>query len=200
MSDNPDDDTAEENKEDEKKEGEEKTKEGEEGEEAEEKKEKEESEESAEDGGERKKGGKGKLIAIIAAALVVVLGAGGGAAYFFGLFEKTGGTRTAVIELGAPVIHELPMIRADLKTGKCRSPLLRTVFAVQLGSNDLPRLQTMGLLIEDAIRTHLRDQERQDLVGRAGTEKLRADITRIINNLIAPARIHALIFKEFLVQ
>ena len=175
MSDNPDDDTAEENKEDEKKEGEEKTKEGEE---AEEKKEEEESEESAEDGGESKKGGKGKLIAIIAAALVVVLGAGGGAAYFFGLFEKTGGTRTAVIELGAPVIHELPMIRADLKTGKCRSPLLRTVFAVQLGSNDLPRLQTMGLLIEDAIRTHLRDQERQDLVGRAGTESMLTDQRR----------------------
>ncbi len=172
MSDDPDDDTAEENNE----------------------------EESTEDGEATKKGGKGKRIAIIAAALVVVLGAGGGAAYFFGLFEKTGGTKVAVIELGAPVIHELPMIRADLKTGRCRSPLLRTVFAVQLGSNDLPRLQTMGILIEDAVRTHLRDQERQDLVGRAGTEKLRVDITRIINNLIAPARIHALIFKEFLVQ
>ena len=176
MSDDPDDDTAEENKE----------------------------EESTEDGEATKKGGKGKRIAIIAAALVVVLGAGGGAAYFFGLFdslfENKGGSRIAVIELGAPVIHELPMIRADLKTGRCRSPLLRTVVAVQLGSNDLPRLQEMGILIEDAVRTHLRDQERQDLVGKAGTEKLRLDITRIINNLIAPARIHALIFKEFLVQ
>lgn len=194
MSDKPDDDTAEENKEEEKEE----KKEEEEGEE--ETEEEAEEDESAEDGEAGKKGGKGKLIAIIAAALVVVLGAGGGAAYFFGLFEKTGGSRIAVIDLGAPVIHEFPMIRADLKTGRCRSPLLRTVFAVQLGSNDLPRLKTMGILIEDAVRTHLRDQERQDLVGKAGTEKLRVDITRIINNLIAPARIHALIFKEFLVQ
>ena len=176
MSDDPDDDTAEENKE----------------------------EESTEDGEETKKGGKGKRIAIIAAALVVVLGAGGGAAYFFGLFdslfENKGGSRIAVIELGAPVIHELPMIRADLKTGRCRSPLLRTVVAAQLGSNDLPRLQEMGILIEDAVRTHLRDQERQDLVGKAGTEKLRTDLTHIINKLIAPAQIHALLFKEFLVQ
>lgn len=194
MSDKPDDDTAEENKEEEKEE----KKEGEEGEE--ETEEEAEEDESAEDGEAGKKGGKGKRIAIIAAALVVVLGAGGGAAYFFGLFEKTGGSRIAVIDLGEPVIHEFPMIRADLKTGRCRSPLLRTIFAVQLGSNDLPRLKTMGILIEDAVRTHLRDQERQDLVGKAGTEKLRVDITRIINNLIAPARIHALIFKEFLVQ
>lgn len=185
MSDDPDDDTTEEKKE-------------------EEKKEETEEEESPEDGEETKKGGEGKRIAIIAAALVVVLGAGGGAAYFFGLLdsllENTGGTRTAVIELGAPVIHEFPMIRADLKTGRCRSPLLRTVVAVQLGSIDLPRLQEMGILIEDAVRTHLRDQERQDLVGKAGTEKLRVDITNIINKLIAPARIHALMFKEFLVQ
>lgn len=194
MSDKPDDDTAEENKEEEKEE----KKEEEEGEE--ETEEEAEEDESAEDGEAGKKGGKGKLIAIIAAALVVVLGAGGGAAYFFGLFEKTGGSRIAVIDLGEPVIHELPIIKADLKTGRCRSPLLRTIFAVQLGSNDLPRLKTMGILIEDAVRTHLRDQERQDLVGKAGTEKLRVDITRIINNLIAPARIHALIFKEFLVQ
>ena len=176
MSDDPDDDTAEEKKE----------------------------EESTEDGEEARKGGKGKRIAIIAALLVVVLGAGGGAAYFFGLFdslfENTGGSRMAVIELGAPVIHEFPIIRADLKTGRCRSPLLRTIFAVQLGSIDLPRLQEMGILIEDAVRTHLRDQERQDLVGKAGTEKLRVDITHIINKLIAPARIHTLIFKEFLVQ
>lgn len=194
MSDKPDDDTAEENKEEEKEE----KKEEEEGEE--ETEEEAEEDESAEDGEAGKKGGKGKLIAIIAVALVVVLGAGGGAAYFFGLFEKTGGSRIAVIDLGEPVIHELPIIKADLKTGRCRSPLLRTIFAVQLGSNDLPRLKTMGILIEDAVRTHLRDQERQDLVGKAGTEKLRVDITRIINNLIAPARIHALIFKEFLVQ
>lgn len=200
MSDEPDDDTAEENKEQEEKEKKEGKEEPKEAEEAEEAEETEEAEESAEDGEASKKGGKGKLIAIIAAALVVVLGAGGGAAYFFGLFEKTDGSKMVVIELGAPVIHELPMIRADLKTGRCRSPLLRTVFAVQLGSVDLPRLKSMGILIEDAVRTHLRDQERQDLVGRAGTEKLRTDITNIINKLIAPARIHALIFKEFLVQ
>ena len=34
----------------------------------------------------------------------------------------------------------------------------------------------------------------------AGTEKLHTDITQIINKLIASARIHAFIFKEFLVQ
>ena len=150
-----------------------------------------------------KGGGKKKLIAIIA-AVVVLLGGGGGAAYYFGLLDsllgKEAGSKVAVIELGAPVRHELPMIKADLKTGQCRSALVRTVIVVELGSKDLKRLEDMQLRLLDSISTYFRDLERQDLVGRKGSEKFRFDATRIINNLIAPARIHSLIFKEFLVQ
>ena len=162
-------------------------------------------EEDDDESGEGKKdpkAGKRKMMAIIAAALVVV--GGGAGAYFAGLFDSLlgegSGSKMASIELGAPVIHDLPRIKADLKTGRCRAPFLRTVVAVELGSNDLPRLQAFELRVVDAVRTYLRDQERQDMVGKQGTEKLRFDITNIINNLIAPARIHAVIFKEFLVQ
>ncbi len=158
-----------------------------------------------EDGaGEAEKSGKVKLIAIIAAVLVLLLGGGGGAAWYFGLFdslfEMKGGSRLATIDLGVPVRHELPMIKADLKTGRCKSALLRTVIVVEMGSKDLKRMEAMQLRITDAISTYLRDYERQDMVGRKGSDRFRLDTTRIINNMIAPSRIQALIFKEFIVQ
>ena len=179
----------------------EKTPEGEEPEDAED----EEAEDEEEDGdGEAQKSGKGKLIAIIAVALVVLLGGGGGAAWYFGLFDsmlgKKGGSKIAIIELGVPVRHELPMIKADLKTGRCKSALVRTVIVVELGSKDLKRMEAMELRITDAISTYLRDYERQDMVGKKGSDKFRLDTTRIINNMIAPSRIQSLIFKEFIVQ
>jgi len=173
--------------------------------------EEEDEEDGSEDGdegedapGDAEKGGKGKLIAIVAAALLVLLGAGGGAAWYFGLLdsvlENKGGSKTATIDLGVPVRYELPMIKADLKTGQCKSALVRTVIVVEIGSNDQERLQAMQLRIVDVISTYLRDFERQDMVGKKGSDKFRTDTTRIINNMIAPSRIQSLIFKEFIVQ
>ena len=160
-------------------------------------------EETEEDSEEGKKGGKKKLIIIAAAVLVLILGGAGGA-YFAGLFDSSPGakgpSRIAVIDLGKPVMHEFPQIKADLKTGKCRSPLLRTTFVVQLRDKDLKRVQAMELRISDAVRSYLRDRERSDLVGSEGEKRLRFDTTEIINKLIAPSQIDAILFKEFVLQ
>lgn len=165
--------------------------------------EEEDTEAGEDDDGEDKKAAKKKLIIIAAAGLVLILGGAGGA-YFAGLFDfllgAKGPSQIAVIDLGKPVMHEFPQIKADLKTGRCRSPLLRTTFVVQMRDKDLKRVQAMELRITDAVRSYLRDRERSDLVGRAGEEKLRFDTTQIINNLIAPAKIDGILFKEFVLQ
>ena len=149
------------------------------------------------------KDGKKKLIIIAAAVLVFILGGGGGA-YFASLFDSSPGakgpTRIAVIDFGESVMHEFPQIKADLKTGKCRSPLLRTTFILQMRSTDLKRVQAMELRITDAIRSYLRDRERSDLVGRKGEERMRFETTQIINDLIAPSKIQGILFKEFVLQ
>ncbi|MDA1088736.1 MAG: flagellar basal body-associated FliL family protein [Proteobacteria bacterium] len=164
----------------------------------------EEYSEQVEDAGDDLRVTKGRRIALIAVALVVVvLGASGGA-YFFGVFDSLLGIKSsskiASIDLGVPIRHELPMIKADLKTGACRSPLLRVVMVVEIGSKDLPRLEAMQLRINDAVATYLRDFERQDMVGKKGSDRFRAAAANIINNKIAPARIESLLFKEFIIQ
>ena len=151
---------------------------------------------------EKKDKGK-KLIVMIAGVLVVLL-AGGTTTYFLGYLDPILGTKPgkqlAELSLGSPTTHELPRFTADLKTGRCRAPSLRTVIVISLNSQHLSALQEAETTVLDQVQMHLRDQERQDLVGKAGTDNLRFDIANIINNIIAPAQISTVLFKEFLLK
>ncbi|MDA1022426.1 MAG: flagellar basal body-associated FliL family protein [Proteobacteria bacterium] len=155
-----------------------------------------------EDAAPPKKSGLKKII-IIAAIVVVLLGGGAGGAYFAGLLDplfKDKGSRTAFLNLGAPELHQFPLLKADLRTDKCRSALLKAVMVVQLAGEDKKRLQSLELRVMDGVTQYLRDKERSELVGKENAEKLRSDITRIINTLMAPSTIQAVFFKEFILQ
>jgi len=161
--------------------------------------------ENGEDEGEiKKKLSKGTVIKIAAGAVAVLLIGGGTTAYFMGwihdLFGIEHERNTATIDLGKPVSYELPQIVADLKTGKCRAPFLRATIKVQLSKPDLDKLQDHQDLVMERILMHLRDQERQDLSGKAGSDQLRFDLVKIINTAIAPVRVHGILFKEFMLQ
>ena len=161
-------------------------------------------EEESEEGKPKKKIDKKKLIVFAVAGLLGLIIVGGGLAYFLGWLNPLLGIeeehKVAEVQLGAPVTFDLPQIKADLKTGACRSPFLRIKISVQLSEHDLERLEEAQDKAMDQIITHLRDLERQDLVGKAGSDQLRFDLVSIINNVINPSRIHAIIFKEFVLQ
>jgi flagellar basal body-associated protein FliL len=147
---------------------------------------------------------KKQLMMIGGGGLLALLIVGGGGAYMMGWLDSLLGierekTRLE-IDLGVPVRQPLPVIKADLKTGRCRSPFLRVEVVVQVNKNDVDLLIDNETAIVDRVRSHLREQERQDLVGKAGTDKLRFDLVNIINQVIAPARVHGILFKDFLLQ
>ncbi len=152
----------------------------------------------------QKKAALKKLIFMGVGGLFGLMIIGGGVAYFMGWLNPLLGieeeTKVAEVQLGSPVSHELPQIKADLKTGACRSPFLRITMAVQLSEHDLGRLQETQDKLMDQIITHLRDQERQDLTGKAGSDQLRFDLVNIVNNVISPSRIFGITFKEFVLQ
>ena len=144
-----------------------------------------------------------KFLVIVGIALLVVAGVGGGA-YYAGLVHSIMGwerpNHKAEVEISKPVMHPLPQIRTDMKTGECKAPFLRAQVDVQLAPEDLPRLQEAQDRIMDGILAHLRDQERQNVVGKAGTERLRFELVQIIDNVIRPAKVHTILFKELIVQ
>lgn len=153
------------------------------------------------------KAGKGmslsKVLIIVSAALVLIAALFGGA-YYMGLVHKVMGWERpqskAELHLGKPVLHTLPQIRTDLKSGECKAPFLRAIIQVQLSPEDLPRLEEAQEQIMDGILTHLREQDRQSVVGKAGSERLRFELVQIIENVIRPANIHTVLFKELIVQ
>lgn len=141
------------------------------------------------------------IIGLAALGLIIVITP---VAYFMGWIHSALGIEQeesmAQIELGQPIVFEIPQIKADLKTGTCRAPFLRLTFNVQLSSDDQKRIEMGKDKIVEQVLLHLRDQERQDLGGKEGANKLRFDLVNIVNNVIAPSRIHGITFKEFVLQ
>lgn len=152
----------------------------------------------------KKKLSAGKLLIGLILGLLIFFGGGGGLAWYMGWIHALMGwekpqTR-AELTIGEPVFHPLPEIRTDLKTGECRSPFLRATIHVQLMPEDVSRLQDTEMQVMDAILTHLRGQERQHVVGKEGSERLRFELVQIIQNIIRPAKVHTILFKELIVQ
>lgn len=156
----------------------------------------------SDDAEEAPKTSKKKLIIIGVGALVSLLAIGGGAAFWLGLFSSGGEHEQTELqaEITPAVRHELPPIKADLKTGKCRSPFVKATVVVEVDPHDLELLALMDLRIIDRVRDVLRERERQDMVGRKGADLLRADIAEAINKVIAPAKVRTVLFKQLLVQ
>lgn len=170
----------------------------------------EEIQEIDEEGAEEATGGKSrkKLLAVIAAAIIVLLSGTGGTLYFLGALDPLLGTQHAAddvgedtaIDLGTPVYYDLPEQLADLKTGQCRAPFLKFQVTVQVYERDLPIVKQQQPKIIDRTQQLLREQMRQDLVGKEGAEALRANLVLIINNAIKPAQVHNVLFKQFVLQ
>lgn len=126
-----------------------------------------------EDDGEQPKNkmSRKELLPFVAIGLVGFIIIVGPIAYFMGWVHAALGIEqaesTALVSLGKPVNFELPQIKADLKTGQCRSPFLRAQFIVQLSSDDVERIEDTQDKVVEQVILHLRDQERQDLVGKA---------------------------------
>jgi len=151
-----------------------------------------------------KKKSKFTLALIIVSATFFIISAGGGLSYYMGWVHAIMGWErpqsSAQLSLGKPVFFPLPEIRVDLKTNECRAPFMRTVIHVQLSPDDVSRLEDNQDLVMDGILTHLRGQERQHLVGKEGSERLRFELVQVIENKLKPIKVHTVLFKELVVQ
>ncbi|MEK9673049.1 MAG: flagellar basal body-associated FliL family protein [Rhodospirillaceae bacterium] len=106
------------------------------------------------------------------------------------------------LNLGKPVTHTLPEVRTDLKRTGRKAQFIKMVIIAQLNEKDLPGLTnaTKQAEIVDGIKTHLRSLEFRDLQGKAGSERLRFELLQVINNKLAPASAHTILFKDLLIQ
>ncbi|HXW29480.1 MAG TPA: flagellar basal body-associated protein FliL [Xanthobacteraceae bacterium] len=139
-----------------------------------------------------------KLIGIVAAALLVV---GGGVAGFFMLHGAKEGQPVA--EPVKPVAFlDLPDLLVNLSNvGSDKTQYLKVKIVLELADQTMvAQVQPVMPRVVDAFQSYLRELRPGDLEGSAGLYRLREELTRRINVAIAPSRINAVLFKEFLVQ
>ena len=140
-----------------------------------------------------------KLIIMVAAG-VLVLGGGGTAAFmmFGGKHEQ---------KAAAPVVKpvaffDLPEVMVNLSgAGAERVQYLKVKVVLELPDQTLgAQIQPIMPRLMDIFQTYLRELRPADLEGSAGLYRLRDELTRRINAMLAPNRINAVLFKEVVVQ
>ena len=163
----------------------------------------EDAEDDGEDGEEKPKGklaGKLKYIIIGVVALLII--GGGAGAYFMGLFTSEKPHQTTFMMPGPPAYHELGTVTVDLKPEKGRPrPFIRVTFIAELqGEAGVAATVAHEVKINDAIRSHLRTVTPGDLSGEEGTERLRTDLTIIINRIIAPEHCITVLYQDLMIR
>jgi len=61
-------------------------------------------------------------------------------------------------------------------------------------------IQPLMPRVMDAFQTYLRELRPTDLDGSAGLYRLKEELTRRVNDAVAPNRVTAVLFKEIVVQ
>ena len=141
-----------------------------------------------------------KLIAIAGAGLVVLAGGGFGAYRF--MFHGNAEEKPAAPVVKPVAFFDVPDVMVNLSgaAGE-RAQYLKLKIVLELPD------QTMGAQIQpvmprvmDAFQTYLRELRPADLDGSGGLYRMRDELTRRINTMIAPHHINAVLFKEVVVQ
>ena len=153
------------------------------------------------DGAEAASSKKGKLKLIIAVAgFVVILGAGAG--WFF-LMRGHGEEKHAEAPpQKPPSFVEVPDMMVNLvgAPGE-RVQYLRVKVVLEIKDEkqveaikpNLPR-------VTDLFQTYLRELRPSDINGSAGLFRLKEELTKRVNNAVAPQQVSAVLFKEIVVQ
>ncbi|HML13573.1 MAG TPA: flagellar basal body-associated protein FliL [Xanthobacteraceae bacterium] len=160
---------------------------------------KDEAEEAEGEGAQPKRKLPLKLIVIVAAGFVVLAGGGVGA---YALFHHKAEEKPASAAVKPVAFFDLPDVVVNLSNAAGeRAQYLKLKIVLELPD------QTMGAQIQpvmprvmDAFQTYLRELRPADLDGSGGLYRMRDELTRRINSMIAPHRINAVLFKEVVVQ
>ena len=140
-----------------------------------------------------------KLALLVGLPLLLIGGAAGG--YFF-MFKPKGEQKVAAPAPKPATFFDVPEVMVNLSTtGTERSQYLKVKIVLELPDAALvPQITPLMPRVMDTFQVFLREMRPSDLEGSAGLFRLKEELTRRVNLAIAPGRINAVLFKEFIVQ
>ena len=160
-------------------------------------------------GGAPKKSGKKKLV-FIAVPLLVIAIAGG--LWFTGILPSLLGMKKPHAEQqkdehekeaahSTPAFVDLPEMVANLNVPGRRPSYVKLKARIELAkADDQAAFTAAQPRVIDLFQTYLREMRPDELLGSAGTYRLREELMVRANIAIAPAKITDVLFSELLVQ
>ncbi len=142
-----------------------------------------------------------KLMIIIVAVLVML---GGGAATYFFFFRhhEDGEQHAEAAKVKPPVFVDVPDMLVNLvgQPGE-RVQYLKVKVVLELKEEkQIEELKPSMPRVTDIFQTYMRELRPVDLNGSAGLFRLKEELTRRVNNAVAPIKVSAVLFKEIVVQ
>ncbi|MGY2046925.1 flagellar basal body-associated protein FliL [Methylobacterium sp. JK268] len=144
-----------------------------------------------------------KRLLLIAGGALVLLGGGGGYAYMRHHAAAAEEAEHAA-EAKAPVafmdVREMVMnLTSDVGQPQTRFIKLRVSLEVH-DARVAAEIQPLMPRIEDAFQVFIREMRPADFDGSIGTYRLREELLRRVNVAVYPAKVDAVLFKEFVIQ
>lgn len=146
-------------------------------------------------------GGKKKLIIIVAAALLLAGGGGGG---FMFMRSRAAHAEKAASEQKMPVafmdVREMTMNLMP-EPGQTQPRFLKLKVALEVRDSKVAsEIQPLMPRVEDTFQVFVRDLRVGDFEAAGGTYRLREELLRRVNVAVYPAKVDAVLFKDFVIQ
>jgi flagellar FliL protein len=142
-----------------------------------------------------------KLIIMVVAVLAVL--SGGAAAYFFFFrHHDEGEQHVEAAKVKPPVFVDVPDMLVNLvgQPGE-RVQYLKVKLVLELKEEkQIEEIKPSMPRVTDIFQTYMRELRPVDLNGSAGLFRLKEELTRRVNNAVAPVKVSAVLFKEIVVQ
>ena len=140
-----------------------------------------------------------KMLIVVAAALAVVAGGGAGAY----LMLKGGKQASHAAPAAKPAVFvDLPDVLVNLAGGNGDRPqYLKVKIVLEVPDQAVAnQIQPLMPRVMDTFQTYLRELRASDLDGSVGLFRLREELTRRVNAVLAPGHVNAVLFKEIVIQ
>ena len=143
-----------------------------------------------------------KTIVMAVAALLVLSGGGAGGYVYFSGHGAAKDEKPKEAAAKPATFVDLPDVLVNLaNSGSDRTQYLKVKVVLELPEADLvERIKPLMPRVMDAFQTYLRALRPTDLDGSAGLYRLKEELTRRVNAVVAPNHITAVLFKEIVVQ
>ncbi|BAQ46088.1 MULTISPECIES: flagellar basal body-associated protein FliL [Methylobacterium] len=147
-------------------------------------------------------GGSKKKLIVIGAAVLLVAGAGGGG--FMVMRSRAAHAEKPAAEQKLPVafmdVREMSMNLMP-EPGQTQPRFVRLKVALEVRDSKVAaEIQPLMPRVEDTFQVFVRELRVGDFEAAGGTYRLREELLRRVNVAVYPAKVDAVLFKDFIIQ